>query len=138
MAILVEPSLGNPLLRPDPRPGIAATYPASMPDALEPDADLAANETEANDGDEVDEDEDECGFADQTAPELLNEVIIRSGYLLKRGDKRKTWKKRWVVLRASRLAFYKNERVRCMAYTGISPSQGYQCERNSRSGPGRL
>ncbi|WFC98594.1 hypothetical protein MYAM1_001324 [Malassezia yamatoensis] len=60
---------------------------------------------------EIDEDEEEyCEPTEKIAPELLTEAMICSGYMLKRGEKRKTWKKRWVVLRASRLAFYKNHK----------------------------
>ncbi|KAK0557712.1 hypothetical protein OC846_000279 [Tilletia horrida] len=68
------------------------------------------------DADLDDEDEGEGGFAGTTVDlgqnsyPVFNEHIVRSGYLLKRGEKRKTWKKRWFVLRASKLAYYKNEK----------------------------
>ncbi|KLO08792.1 PH-domain-containing protein [Schizopora paradoxa] len=35
------------------------------------------------------------------------ECTIKSGYLWKKGERRKTWKKRWFVLRPAHLAFYK-------------------------------
>jgi len=41
----------------------------------------------------------------------INEKIIKSGYLKKKGEKRKAWKKRWFVLRSNRLSYYKNEKV---------------------------
>ena len=59
-----------------------------------------------------DEDDDECLHGQDTARELLSEVVIRSGFLQKRSDMHKWWKRRWFVLRASRLAYYKNEKVR--------------------------
>ncbi|KAF8322717.1 PH-domain-containing protein [Clavulina sp. PMI_390] len=37
-----------------------------------------------------------------------NDVVIKSGYLWKKGERRKTWKKRWFVLRTSKLALYKS------------------------------
>lgn len=36
-------------------------------------------------------------------------LIKRSGYLMKRGGKRKNWKRRWFVLRQRDLAYYENE-----------------------------
>ncbi|OUM69862.1 hypothetical protein PIROE2DRAFT_68474 [Piromyces sp. E2] len=41
----------------------------------------------------------------------INEKIIRSGYLKKKGEKRKVWKRRWFVLRSNRLSYYKNEKA---------------------------
>ncbi|KAI9226931.1 MAG: hypothetical protein DHS80DRAFT_18005 [Piptocephalis tieghemiana] len=41
----------------------------------------------------------------------MHEQIIRSGFLLKRGEgARKAWKRRWFVLRPSRLCYYKDDR----------------------------
>ncbi|ORX41630.1 PH-domain-containing protein [Piromyces finnis] len=40
----------------------------------------------------------------------INEKIIKSGYLKKKGEKRKIWKRRWFVLRSNRLSYYKNEK----------------------------
>ncbi|RDX57065.1 PH-domain-containing protein [Lentinus brumalis] len=37
----------------------------------------------------------------------LDETVIKTGYLWKKGERRKTWKKRWFVLRPAHLAFYK-------------------------------
>ncbi|GBE87849.1 PH-domain-containing protein [Sparassis crispa] len=39
----------------------------------------------------------------------LDETVIKTGYLWKKGERRKTWKKRWFVLRSAHLAFYKTE-----------------------------
>ncbi|TFK33220.1 hypothetical protein BDQ12DRAFT_615588, partial [Crucibulum laeve] len=38
----------------------------------------------------------------------VDESVIKSGYLWKKGERRKTWKKRWFVLRPAHLAYYKN------------------------------
>ncbi|KAG6862509.1 hypothetical protein C0995_000057 [Termitomyces sp. Mi166 len=38
----------------------------------------------------------------------LEEGVIKSGYLWKKGERRKTWKKRWFVLRPAHLAYYKS------------------------------
>ncbi|KAJ3392164.1 hypothetical protein HDU84_004656 [Entophlyctis sp. JEL0112] len=41
---------------------------------------------------------------------LESEKVLKSGYLKKKGEKRKTWKTRWFVLRTTKLAYYKNEK----------------------------
>lgn len=38
----------------------------------------------------------------------VDESVIKSGYLWKKGERRKTWKKRWFVLRPAHLAYYKS------------------------------
>ncbi|TFK27794.1 PH-domain-containing protein [Coprinopsis marcescibilis] len=38
----------------------------------------------------------------------VDESVIKSGYLIKKGERRKTWKKRWFVLRPAHLAYYKS------------------------------
>ncbi|KOS14387.1 hypothetical protein Malapachy_3742 [Malassezia pachydermatis] len=58
---------------------------------------------------DVEEDEDEHPLS-EIPPELLNEKVLRSAYMFTRTEKRKQWKRRWVVLRATRLAFYKNDK----------------------------
>ncbi|KAH8117773.1 PH-domain-containing protein [Phellopilus nigrolimitatus] len=37
-----------------------------------------------------------------------DDSVIKMGYLWKKGERRKTWKKRWFVLRPAQLAFYKS------------------------------
>lgn len=88
MTILVEAQTASILPRHEP-PSNMATMRHPMPDTLDA-GNLTANETEGID--DVDEDEEEMGQQDVTAPELLNEVMVRSGYLHKRGEKRKV---RW-------------------------------------------
>ncbi|KAF9392600.1 hypothetical protein CPB97_000053 [Podila verticillata] len=40
--------------------------------------------------------------------EELGSMVIRQGYLLKLGNKYKTWRKKWFVLRGDKLTYYKN------------------------------
>ncbi|KAF9338711.1 hypothetical protein BGZ91_008122 [Linnemannia elongata] len=42
--------------------------------------------------------------------EQLESKVIRSGNLLKLGNKYKTWRKRWFVLRGDKLTYYKNHK----------------------------
>ncbi|KAI1797029.1 PH-domain-containing protein [Ganoderma leucocontextum] len=61
---------------------------------------------------EEDEEDEEGGWRTQanTGTMLhgsLDETVIKTGYLWKKGERRKTWKKRWFVLRPAHLAFYK-------------------------------
>jgi hypothetical protein len=37
------------------------------------------------------------------------EVILKQGYMVKRGSKVKTWKKRWFILTQKELRYYKSE-----------------------------
>ncbi|KAI9473457.1 MAG: hypothetical protein EXX96DRAFT_578041 [Benjaminiella poitrasii] len=41
---------------------------------------------------------------------LQTEKVLKSSYLLKKGEKRRTWKKRWFVLRTTKLAMYKDKK----------------------------
>ncbi|KAJ6624043.1 hypothetical protein B0H10DRAFT_2008293 [Mycena sp. CBHHK59/15] len=61
---------------------------------------------------EEDEDEEEDGWTvgdgrEQGPRGSADESVIKAGYLWKKGERRKTWKKRWFVLRPAHLAFYK-------------------------------
>ncbi|KAG2074328.1 PH-domain-containing protein, partial [Suillus decipiens] len=70
-------------------------------------------EGRAGSGEESDEDEEEeeGGWRTVTRAEKphgsFDEKMIKSGYLWKKGERRKTWKKRWFVLRPAHLAYYK-------------------------------
>ncbi|KAF9356414.1 hypothetical protein BGX34_009939 [Mortierella sp. NVP85] len=41
---------------------------------------------------------------------LLEGQIVKSGYLMKKGERIKIWKKKWFVLRTSKLAYYKDDK----------------------------
>ncbi|PIL35357.1 hypothetical protein GSI_02083 [Ganoderma sinense ZZ0214-1] len=61
---------------------------------------------------EEDEEDEEGGWRTQASTGTmmqgsLHETVIKTGYLWKKGERRKTWKKRWFVLRPAHLAFYK-------------------------------
>ncbi|KZP31798.1 PH-domain-containing protein [Athelia psychrophila] len=73
-------------------------------------------ERRSGSGDESDEEDDgeEVGGwrpADaQGKPQASSdETVIKAGYLSKKGERRKTWKKRWFVLRPAHLAYYKTD-----------------------------
>lgn len=70
-------------------------------------------ERRSGSGEDSDEEEEEEGgwrSADiRGRPrDSVDESVIKSGYLWKKGERRKTWKKRWFVLRPAHLAYYKN------------------------------
>ncbi|ORY04988.1 PH domain-like protein [Basidiobolus meristosporus CBS 931.73] len=46
----------------------------------------------------------------RTTEEIDNQTLIKYGYLLKRSTKRKVWRKRWLVLRGTSLACYKDNK----------------------------
>lgn len=46
---------------------------------------------------------------------MSDSVAVKSGYLMKKGERRKAWKKRWFVLRGGQVAMYKNDKVRSNA-----------------------
>ncbi|OAX42479.1 PH-domain-containing protein [Rhizopogon vinicolor AM-OR11-026] len=70
-------------------------------------------ERRSGSGEESDEDEEEEEGGWRTANKTgtphgsVDEKMIKSGYLWKKGERRKTWKKRWFVLRPAHLAYYK-------------------------------
>ncbi|KAJ8597309.1 PH-domain-containing protein [Rhizopogon salebrosus TDB-379] len=70
-------------------------------------------ERRSGSGEESDEDEDEeeggwrTANMAETPHGSVEEKTIKSGYLSKKGERRKTWKKRWFVLRPAHLAYYK-------------------------------
>ncbi|KAH7884375.1 hypothetical protein F5I97DRAFT_1929251 [Phlebopus sp. FC_14] len=76
-------------------------------------------ERRAGSGEESEDDDDEDGpwrTADKVKmQDSADESVIKSGYLWKKGERRKTlwslqtWKKRWFVLRPAHLAYYKTE-----------------------------
>ena len=59
-------------------------------------------------GDADDDDEDENDLGDSTEPETLGAVVME-GWLLKKGEVRKNWTKRWFVLKYGSLAYFKTQ-----------------------------
>ncbi|GAA6058342.1 hypothetical protein JCM3770_001979 [Rhodotorula araucariae] len=47
---------------------------------------------------------------ESTTGRLSDNIALKSGYLMKKGERRKAWKKRWFVLRGGQLAMYKNDK----------------------------
>ncbi|WVW84433.1 hypothetical protein I302_106467 [Kwoniella bestiolae CBS 10118] len=45
---------------------------------------------------------------------MEGERVVKSGYLWKKQERRKAWKKRWFVLRTEKLAYYKDEKEYCL------------------------
>ncbi|KAM0752503.1 PH-domain-containing protein [Meredithblackwellia eburnea MCA 4105] len=41
---------------------------------------------------------------------MSDDVAFKSGYLMKKGERRKAWKRRWFVLRGGQVAMYKNDK----------------------------
>ncbi|KAF8606508.1 PH-domain-containing protein [Ceratobasidium sp. AG-I] len=64
---------------------------------------------EETDDDEDDDDEGTLGRRGPTDKEMKDELVLKSGYLWKKGERRKTWKKRWFVLRTAKIGLYKND-----------------------------
>ncbi|KAH9921881.1 uncharacterized protein B0H18DRAFT_879845 [Fomitopsis serialis] len=87
-----------------------ATSPSSQPPALS-----AIAERRDGSGEESEEDEDEGEGGWRTADGKraqrgsYDETVLMTGYLWKKGERRKTWKRRWFVLRPAHLAFYKTD-----------------------------
>lgn len=42
---------------------------------------------------------------------LSESTLVKSGYLMKKGERRKAWQKRWFVLRGGQVAMYKSDKV---------------------------
>ncbi|KAG8741385.1 hypothetical protein FRC10_002905 [Ceratobasidium sp. 414] len=64
---------------------------------------------EETDDDEDDDDDPALARRGPAEKEVKGELVLKSGFLWKKGERRKTWKKRWFVLRTAKLGLYKNE-----------------------------
>lgn len=68
-------------------------------------------ERRSGSGEDTDQEDEEGGWKSADIRGLprdsVDESVIKSGYLWKKGERRKTWKKRWFVLRPAHLAYYK-------------------------------
>lgn len=85
---------------------LLATSPSQQPNLS------SIAERRSGSGEEESEDEDDEGGwreSDVTAAQRgsLDETVLMAGYLWKKGERRKTWKKRWFVLRPAHIAVYK-------------------------------
>lgn len=54
---------------------------------------------------------------EHTRISVSDNIAVKSGYLMKKGERRKAWKKRWFVLRGAQVAMYKNDKVRFVNLT---------------------
>ncbi|KAI7893429.1 uncharacterized protein EV154DRAFT_152232 [Mucor mucedo] len=63
-----------------------------------------------SDGDNDDDDHITEPMSAEALELLQTEKVLKAGYLLKKGEKRRTWKKRWFVLRTTKLAMYKDKK----------------------------
>jgi hypothetical protein len=70
------------------------------------------NQTGCVTEDDLDEDGDGENAKLQANGEVEIERPIFSSYLKKKGEQRRNWKKRWFVLRATKLSYYKDDKVR--------------------------
>ncbi|KAG8934759.1 hypothetical protein FRC01_000440 [Tulasnella sp. 417] len=66
-------------------------------------------------GEETDDDDDDDwnpmeGRSLEELNTLNDECAMKDGYLYKKGERRKTWKKRWFVLRQTQLSYYKTNK----------------------------
>ncbi|KAG6841431.1 hypothetical protein C0991_011101 [Blastosporella zonata] len=81
---------------------------SSMP----PLSSIAERRSGSGEDSEEEEEEEEGGWKSADVRgrprHSVDESVIKSGYLWKKGERRKTWKKRWFVLRPAHLAYYKN------------------------------
>ncbi|CBQ67548.1 related to tandem ph domain-containing protein-2 (tapp2) [Sporisorium reilianum SRZ2] len=93
-----------------PRNGFPDTLVAQPSSTMHATSRIQDEDLEADaDGDDDEEDGDDLDGS-EAQHNMINESTVKSGYLEKKGEKRKTWKKRWFVLRSSKLAYYKNEK----------------------------
>ncbi|KAI9311475.1 hypothetical protein BX666DRAFT_1995496 [Dichotomocladium elegans] len=56
------------------------------------------------------DDDDAVPISGQALELLQTEKTVKAGYLMKKGEKRRNWKRRWFVLRLTKLAMYKDSK----------------------------
>lgn len=97
----------NPSLTPSTSTSAGALYAASV--SQPPLSSIAEGPLASEDSDDDREgDGDVSGDKAAYKRNSSDETIIRSGYLWKKGERRKAWKKRWFVLRSAHLVYYKS------------------------------
>lgn len=52
---------------------------------------------------------------------IVDHEAVKSGYLMKKGERRSAWRKRWFVLRGGQVAMYKNDKVSYRHLSTLSP-----------------
>lgn len=62
-------------------------------------------------GSDEEQDEAEVERQEELQKGMDGERVLRAGYLYKKQEKRKVWKKKWFVLRTGKLAYYKDDKV---------------------------
>ncbi|KAH9950000.1 PH-domain-containing protein [Amylocystis lapponica] len=94
-----------------PAAAVGATLLAVSSSQPPPLSSIAERRSHSGEESEEDEEDEDGGWRveDTTRKERgsLDETVLKTGYLWKKGERRKTWKKRWFVLRPAHLAFYK-------------------------------
>lgn len=106
-------SILTPDIHPISTSGMVTGVTGSAHGAALTQAPLSAIAERSNSGEDTeDEDDEEEGGWKSAASRVgthdsVDESVIKAGYLWKKGERRKTWKKRWFVLRPTQLAYYK-------------------------------
>ncbi|KAG0013357.1 hypothetical protein BGZ80_011128 [Entomortierella chlamydospora] len=105
----------SPTTFPTPTTAIASTTITSTNPSI-----IATTTTTTGEPNDIEDDSyDLCDDSDTEAPlgwkgvtkDTLQEgQIIKAGYLMKKGERLKIWKKKWFVLRTSKLAYYKDSK----------------------------
>lgn len=97
----------NPTLTPSTSTSAGALFTANI---SQPPLSAIAEGPPVSEDSEDDRDGDDDTGGDKAVHKRKSsdETIIRSGYLWKKGERRKAWKKRWFVLRSAHLVYYKS------------------------------
>ncbi|KAI0091024.1 hypothetical protein BDY19DRAFT_904525 [Irpex rosettiformis] len=94
----------------------------------------SASGGEESEEDEEDEEDEETSLQPRGSHD---ETVLKTGYLWKKGERRKTWKKRWFVLRPVHLAFYKTSAeyklLRLLELTDIHSCSAVQLKKHQNT-----
>ncbi|KAF9779022.1 PH-domain-containing protein [Thelephora terrestris] len=92
----------NPSLTPSTSTSAGALFASNV--SQPPLSSIAEGSLASEDSEDDREGDEDVGVRKRRSND---ETIIRSGYLWKKGERRKAWKKRWFVLRSVHLVYYK-------------------------------